>query len=56
MNIGAVLPLIICREPRGKFFAKLSSKESGKKVGKENSNNEFVQTKRLSLRESCQQS
>ena len=34
-NNGFVLLLIICRDPRGKFFAKLSAKESGKKVGKE---------------------
>ena len=32
---GFVLPIITCRNPRGKFFAKLSAKESGKKVGKE---------------------
>ncbi len=28
-NKGFVLLIIICRDPRGKFFAKLSAKESG---------------------------
>ena len=37
-----MLLLIVCKDPRGKFFAKLSAKESGKKVSKETSNIGFV--------------
>ena len=49
LNIGFVLPIIICRNPRSKFFAKLSAKESGKIVGKETFDNGFVLTNTGSL-------